>query len=461
LNHALDTINEMVQPSSSSNLLQTLSKMIALKHLVFWTVFYIIPCANCANILFFFVGGTHSHDIPIWPLVVKLADRNHSVTFFSAHTRKPWKDPRIELLIPEEVKKINDRYLGDVMSLRLRGEERLVWESIPTWSYEICEYILRHPEVPENYIEPYYWTYKRRTQFFPKLDKLMREFFETDNITSFEELERKTDLLFVNTHPSVELPRSLPPNIISVGGMQMYGQKNATIPKDIENFVNSAEQGFILIAFGSSIDFSSIPAAFELAFFDAINRFPKIHFLVKATSEAPKNCPKNLKYKPWAPQKELMAHPKTLACITHSGLNGIIEATWTGVPLILIPIFAEQDYQAYKLQAREVGIRLELRDINADDLTSAIYNITTNPMYRNNMKKLQAAFQDRPQSPIDLAVYWTEFTLRHDDLSFMNPIIYQPWRVYIESLLFTPALPWVALITTLSVIILTISIFRG
>ncbi|CAL8090380.1 unnamed protein product [Orchesella dallaii] len=231
--------------------------------------------------------------------------------------------------------------------------------------------------------------------------------------------------------------------------------------KDIENFVSAAEQGFILIAFGSSVDFSSIPAAIESAFFDAIGRFPKIHFLVKASSQAPSHCPKNLMFKPWAPQKELMAHPKTLASITHGGLNGIIEATWTGVPLITIPIFAEQDYQSYKLQAREVGIRLELRDINADDLAAAISDITTNPMYRNNMKKLQVVFRDRPQSPVDLAAYWTEFTLRHDDLSFMNPITYQPWKVYLESWLFTPVVPWVVLLTTVAVIILTISILRN
>lgn len=74
-----------------------------------------------------------------------------------------------------------------------------------------------------------------------------------------------------------------------------------------------------------------------------------------------------------------IAHKKTLACITHGGLNGIIEATWTGVPLITLPIFAEQDYQSYKVQARGVGIRLEIRELTADQLASAIFNITTQP----------------------------------------------------------------------------------
>ncbi len=75
-----------------------------------------------------------------------------------------------------------------------------------------------------------------------------------------------------------------------------------------------------------------------------------------------------------------IAHPKTVACITHGGLNGIIEATNLGVPLITIPIFAEQDFQSYKLQARKLGIRLELRELTSDALTHAISEITTNPV---------------------------------------------------------------------------------
>lgn len=53
------------------------------------------------------------------------------------------------------------------------------------------------------------------------------------------------------------------------------------------------------------------------------------------------------------------------------------------------------------------------------------------------MRVLQAAFRDRPQSPIDLAMHWIEYVLRHDDMAFMNPMTYQTWTVCLEKYIFT------------------------
>lgn len=33
--------------------------------------------------------------------------------------------------------------------------------------------------------------------------------------------------------------------------------------------------------------------------------------------------------------------------------------------------------------------------------------------YRDNVKKLSALFKDRPNDPLDLAVYWVEYVIRH------------------------------------------------
>ena len=39
-------------------------------------------------------------------------------------------------------------------------------------------------------------------------------------------------------------------------------------------------------------------------------------------------------------------------------------------------------------------------------------------------------FQDRSQSPVDEAVFWTEFVLRQDDTSALKPMLLdQPWYV--------------------------------
>lgn len=76
------------------------------------------------------------------------------------------------------------------------------------------------------------------------------------------------------------------------------------------------------------------------------------------------------------------------------------------------------------------------------------------------MQKMQAAFWDRPETPLDLATYWTEYVLKYDDMSFMNPIRYQPWVVYLEEIIYCEYSLLGAGLITLLAIILSIKFLR-
>ncbi|CAG7710052.1 unnamed protein product [Allacma fusca] len=119
---------------------------------------------------------------------------------------------------------------------------------------------------------------------------------------------------------------------------------------------------------------------------------------------------------------QILAHPNLKAFISHAGLNSLSEATYHGVPVILMPLFADQDYNGYRIQATEIGIRLEMRDINTNLMVESVSQVLNNPKYAKNMKAMSAIFRDRPMSPIETAVYWTEFVLRHEDLSSLKPL---------------------------------------
>ncbi|CAG7834805.1 unnamed protein product [Allacma fusca] len=55
-------------------------------------------------------------------------------------------------------------------------------------------------------------------------------------------------------------------------------------------------------------------------------------------------------------------------------------------------------------------------------MVEALSQVLNNPKYAKNMKVMSAIFRDRPMSPIETAVYWTEFVLRHEDLSSLKPL---------------------------------------
>lgn len=77
----------------------------------------------------------------------------------------------------------------------------------------------------------------------------------------------------------------------------------------------------------------------------------------------------------------MIAHPKIKAFITHACLGGINEAIYYGVPMVSFPMFAEQDYNANLLEAKEIAIKLEITTLKSNELETAIKEITGTPRY--------------------------------------------------------------------------------
>ncbi|OQV22739.1 putative UDP-glycosyltransferase 72D1 [Hypsibius exemplaris] len=58
---------------------------------------------------------------------------------------------------------------------------------------------------------------------------------------------------------------------------------------------------------------------------------------------------------PWAPQKEILAHPATKVFVTHCGWNSALETLTYGVPVVAWPMFADQLINAEWLEEEGVG----------------------------------------------------------------------------------------------------------
>lgn len=79
------------------------------------------------------------------------------------------------------------------------------------------------------------------------------------------------------------------------------------------------------------------------------------------------------------PTFSLLAHPKIKAFVTHAGLLGTQEAIYNSVPLISFPIFAEQDYNAERINRKKYGVRLEIITVTQPELEDAIRKVLNDP----------------------------------------------------------------------------------
>src|ERR1700751_4191958 len=93
-----------------------------------------------------------------------------------------------------------------------------------------------------------------------------------------------------------------------------------------------------------------------------------------------------------APQLELLK--QTSVCITHAGLNTVLESLAQGVPQVAIPVTYDQPAVAARIAHKQTGVVVSLDKLTADHLSSLLDKVLTNNIYRDNARKLQKAIAE-------------------------------------------------------------------
>ena len=93
-----------------------------------------------------------------------------------------------------------------------------------------------------------------------------------------------------------------------------------------------------------------------------------------------------------APQLELLK--QATVCITHAGLNTVLESLAQGVPQLAIPITYDQPGVAARVAHKRTGVVTSLDKLSADNLTFLLNELLTDPTYRENARKLQKAITE-------------------------------------------------------------------
>jgi MGT family glycosyltransferase len=84
----------------------------------------------------------------------------------------------------------------------------------------------------------------------------------------------------------------------------------------------------------------------------------------------------------YAPQIELLK--RSSLCITHAGLNTVLEALGFGVPLLAIPITNDQPGVAARIAHKEVGLVISQDNVSSSDLPALITQAVEDSTLRAN-----------------------------------------------------------------------------
>ncbi|XP_057663227.1 uncharacterized protein LOC130898167 [Diorhabda carinulata] len=226
-------------------------------------------------------------------------------------------------------------------------------------------------------------------------------------------------LLLINRHYSFQTPKPLTPNVIEVGGIHIEPPKK--LPKNLERIVSNSKEGVILMSMGSTLKGSTFPEKQRKLFLKVFSQLNHT-ILWKWENDTMEGLPANVKIQKWLPQLDLLCHPNVKLFITHGGLLGTQEAVYCAVPMLILPQFADQHYNAALLKKSGATLNLKLRTTTEEELTEAI-NKLFSPEFSKNAKALSDRFKDRPMSPMDTAIYWIEYVARHKGAPFMKSAV--------------------------------------
>ncbi|KAF1759305.1 hypothetical protein GCK72_015770 [Caenorhabditis remanei] len=239
-----------------------------------------------------------------------------------------------------------------------------------------------------------------------------------------ENLMESIDIQFLNSNELIELPRVVTPKIKFIGGINLRKSKGI-LADDVEKLISGGggvKEGIVVFCFGTQVASNLFPIEVRHAFAAAFRQFPEFTFVWKyELQEGDQQIfanTTNLKFLKWLPQTDLLNDPRTRAFISHTGLNSYLESSYAGVPILAIPLFADQPHNAKSGESIGTTYVLDKTQLTTHNIVKGLKAVLYDTSYLHNAKRISKMLKDRPNPPKSIFVEWVEFAAR-------NPLLHR------------------------------------
>ncbi|CAH0561508.1 unnamed protein product [Brassicogethes aeneus] len=312
-------------------------------------------------------------------------------------------------------------HLFDVPVISITSSVNLPWGSdrfgLPDNPSYIPNYFMEYSPkmtLSERFWNTVYLAVSKIMHYKSNIDvyEASKDFFGPD-LPSLNDLTYRTALVFVNSHFSANQARPTVPGFIEIGGVHINDPK--PLDEYFQKLLETDTEGIIYLSMGSMIKTESFSIQKIQGMFDAFAELPYKVIWKADVDQFPKEVKfaKNIHFVKWMPQLDILCSSNVKLFVSHGGLMGSQEAVHCGVPILGIPLFADQELNIQ--QAEKVGqaIKVDYNEISKEKILNAAKELLYNQKYQQNAKKFSVLFKDRPMSALDTAIYWTEYVIRH------------------------------------------------
>ncbi|XP_031574553.1 UDP-glucuronosyltransferase 2C1-like [Actinia tenebrosa] len=261
-----------------------------------------------------------------------------------------------------------------------------------------------------------------RFYLIPSYAEVWQKYIPNSKFLNLDELFKSTGLLLIPTDFILTKPRPVAAHVKVIGAILPEPAKPLT-PSFQELISSSHHNDVVVVSFGTVI--SNFSSSFVEILADALCKLPAL-VIWKHKGSVPSNLGENVKIFSWIPQNDLLGHPRTKLFITHGGLNSVYEATFHGVPMVVIPFFADQFDNAANVRQAGFGETIDLKILTAERIIETATKVLNQESYIENAVRFsnrmiypakvsksggKTYVQPLTRTPTEQAADWVEYGL--------------------------------------------------
>lgn len=104
--------------------------------------------------------------------------------------------------------------------------------------------------------------------------------------------------------------------------------------------------------------------------------------------------PTNVHIEQYIPQSLLLPHCDLV--VMHGGSNSLLQSVDAGLPMVVIPLIADQFFNAAIIKSLQLGLVIDLAKLTPEAVWTAVWEVLQDPAYQRNVAAMQSEMHALP-----------------------------------------------------------------